>query len=340
MPPRRTRAMLAEASLQGADLVLFSTAGCDEAGGTVEARRWRNGGLETARVPLPPLVVILSNPIREEHHRIGAWIRANTAVIEDHGPDKLDQVRFLAASPLSAHAIPAERLDPDDAGAQLAGWAARHGGIVVKPVDGMRGGNVHFLVPGTGGDWSLRTGRAAIAGALPELIATLRSRVAGRLRYRDFMVQRYVRSAFRDCALTIRVDVVRRPEGGWRATRRVARLGVTGSLATNTAAGSAQMFLERFLAFAGRDAAIADRAEALAVRTASLVADAPGTAMIEAGVDLALGEDDRLSIIEVNVRPEANWAEQDRAANVIAYLISRLERAPGAGAGGLEEARE
>lgn len=342
MPPRRTRAMLAEAAFQGAELLLFSTADCDPDNGAIVARRWWNGGMETVRVPLPPLVAIVSNPIRDEHHRLGDWIRANAETIDDRGPDKLGQVAALKASALAAHAIPAERVDPMRVEAQVAEWIDRYGGVVVKPVDGMRGGSVHFLIPTAGDDWSLRSGGVTTTGRRPDMIAALRARVAGRLRYRDFMIQRFIRSAFAGLALTVRVDVAKAPAGGWTMYRRVARLGVTGALSTNTATGSAQMFLERFLKFAGRDPAIADAAQTLAVAAADLIDRQPGASIIEAGVDLALDPEDRLHVVEVNVHPESNWSEQDRAAHIIAYLVSRVDHAlgPRPRPDAVEEARE
>ena len=325
MPPRRTRAMLAEALFQDADLLLFSAADCDPGAGLVTARRWRGGGYETVRVALPPLVVIISDAMGAGQAAVGDWIRAGTAVLDDRAPDKLEQVRLLETSALAAHAIPAEAADPARLEAQFADCLARWGAIVVKPVDGMRGGNVHFLCPAAGGTWALHAGRRAETGALPDLTRLLAARIGGRLRYRRFMIQEYVASTYRGMLAALRVDAVRSPTGEWRTIRPVVRIGaIPGSLVSNYAAGTAQIPWDRFFALSGVDPAIGHAAERLAWEASALVDGHPDGSLIETGVDILFSEDGHLRIVEVNARPESITWEQDRAAWAIDYYLSRV----------------
>lgn len=330
MPERRTRAMLAEGLYQDVDLLLFSAADCDPESGLITARRWRKARFETVRVPLPPLVVIISDPMRDGHRQIGDWIRARTAVLDDHAPDKLAQVELLSRSHLAAHAIPAEAAAADRLAAQIVDGVARWGAVVVKPVNGMRGFNVHFLRPTEAGRFELRSGADAIEGSLPEMAEALRAKVAARLGYRGFMIQQFVSSTYRGMLLSLRVDVGKMPDGEWRTTRPVVRIGLDpGALVSNYASGTAQADWDRFFAKSGLDPAIGREAERIAREAAALVDGHPDGAIIEAGVDLARTADGSLKVIEVNARLESTTWEHVRATHVIAYYRALVERLSG-----------
>jgi glutathione synthase/RimK-type ligase-like ATP-grasp enzyme len=138
------------------------------------------------------------------------------------------------------------------------------------------------------------------------------------------MVQRYVRSTHAGRALTLRVDVHKTPVGAWKPHRAAARVNVAGGYATNSAGGGAQIMIEKFL---GRRSArspdqIHQETVTIACQAAALIDREPTGSIIELGVDFALDPQDRLWIVETNVRPEANWAEQDRAIHIVAYLLS------------------
>ncbi len=323
MKPPRTRALLAEAALQGADLLLFAAADCDTQAGTVLANVWNGSDFERREAPLPALVMILTNPITPRHHEVEAWLRAKTRVIADHGPDKLGQVRLLEQSPLAPYAIPTATLTPENLKTQLTDWLSIHRAAVVKAVDGERGSNIHFIFP-VGDRWGLQKRGETREGTLEEVVEALGSAIAPRMRYRRFMIQRYIESSHAGRALGMRVDVHKKPDGGWGFTHSVARISMAGSFATHVASGGAQTTLEKFLP--SRTVRHADQikqeAIAVACRTAELIDSQPDASIIELGVDFALDPDDRLWIVEANVHPGAHWAEHDRAVHMIAYLLS------------------
>jgi len=324
MPPMRTRALLAEAALQGAELMLFSAADCDPDDGTVLASLWTASGWQRRRVPLPGLVMIVTNPITEAHHRVDKWLHDATRVIAYRGgPNKLEQVRLFEGSSLAGHAIAAAPLSADNLVSEVTDWLTTRGAAVVKPVDGERGSNVHFVFP-LGQGWGMQRRGETLQGTLAEIVAALRASIAGRMRYRQFMVQRYIETTHAGHALALRIDVHKAPDGHWGLTRTCARLNVMGGLATNMAGGGAQMLIEKLLAHRTARAVdvIYDEAVALACRAAELIDRRPTASIIELGVDLALDAHDHLWIMETNVQPEANWAEQDRAVHIIAYALA------------------
>ncbi len=325
LPPLRLRALLGEAAFQGAECALFSTADCDTAGGTVLASLWSGAGWRTERIPLPAVVMIVTDPVRPEHHPVDAWLRSAARIIADHGPDKLEQIGLFEASPLAGHAIAAAPLTADTFDTLLPEWLSQYGGAVVKPVDGMRGGNIHFITR-TGDRWQLQKREETREGSLEEIVAAMRAATARRMGYRRYMIQRYVESSHAGRALTLRIDVHKTPRGDWQMHRAAARLNIAGGLATNSAGGGAQVMIEKLLAQRTVRPGEAIEAEAIAIacQAAALIDAQPSASIIELGVDLALDAEDHLWIVEANARPEANWAEQDRAMHIVAYALSLI----------------
>jgi hypothetical protein len=128
--------------------------------------------------------------------------------------------------------------------------------------------------------------------------------------------------------VAIRVDLVRLPQGGWGLVRMAGRIAGSGKMTSNGARGGAYMVINPFLA-ARRvrpPQEIAGEALALATGVADVLIAQPGaTIYYECGVDLAIDADDRLWFIEANPRPQAIFAQHERAILVIAYMKSLAE---------------
>ncbi len=322
MPPMRIRALLAEAALQGAELVFSSVADCDPETGTVLAAAWTGSGWERRRVPLPRVVVI-TDPASPRNRQVEAWLRAATRLVDSNGPDKAEQTKILEQSALARYAIPFTTITTGSLERDLAEWLSEHGAAVVKPVDGGRGNNVKFIKP-AGRNWKLTERRGTREGALAEMIEALRAAIAGRMRYRQFIVQRYIKSTLAGHAFSLRIDVHKKPNGSWGATRAAIMLNALGGLATNMAGGGGQFVIEKLLPLrtARPPDAIFEEAVAAACEAAQLFDREPAVSVFEFGIDMALDPDDRLWMLEANAHPGANWAEQDRAMHVIAYALS------------------
>lgn len=327
LKPRHLRALIGEAALQEVELLLFDAAGCDLDRGTVQVSVLRGAGWETRSAPIPDLVMVLTNPVTPRHTEVDNWLRAETRVLVSRGPDKLAQVRLLEQSPLAPYAIPAAGLGAETLESDVSDWLATHGSAVVKTVDGERGRNIHFILP-AGERWALAKQGERQEGTLAEIIAVLRSSVAGRMRYRQFMIQRYIESTFGGHALALRLDVHKTPTDGWGFTRALARLNVMGGWTTNMAAGGFEAEAAEFFARWNRREAGDLLAEATLVarQAAELIDRQPMASAFEVGVDYAFDTNDQLRIVELNAQPEANWSEHDRAKYIIAYCRSLIEQ--------------
>ncbi len=323
MGMERVRALLAEASLQGAELVFFSTTNCHLGSGEISATRWTWSGWESGPSDLPALVTIITNPITERHRQIDTWLRKNTRIVGFHNHDKLELAALIQVSPWADYVIPHARLCKETLREELTEWL-RDGPTVLKPIDGMRGSGIHFAIP-DGVEWVLTRGDARWKGSLTDTVARIEANIRGRMGYRDYLAQRFIDTRDASGRVTgIRVDIARLPEGGWSPYRFTARVAGAGKMVSNLMAGGAQQLIEPFLAErkvrAGDE--IRDEAISLAKGVADTLNLAPGIEPnFEYGVDILIDRQDRLWFVEANGQPQGTWQEHPRAVLVIAYLL-------------------
>ncbi|WP_247871808.1 YheC/YheD family protein [Azospirillum sp. TSO35-2] len=314
-------------------LVFLDGASWDRERGLIAGERWTPAGWTAGRFPLPDLVVI-KTAAGDQWGALDGWIRRNRPVIADSGLDKLAFHALLSGSPLMRHAIPTVAIPADAVDATLAAVFREHRNAVVKPADGRRGFGIQFIhnepgAPGLDGPqdgvWRVQHGQGLFRGALDDAVAHVRSRIAGRLRYRRYLVQRFIRSVAGDGRpADIRVHVQRRADGAWGVTRAYVRLAEAGTFLTNTSQGGYQGPLDGFLL--GRRvsgaADLRDRIPALALEVARLVDATKPLPLSELGIDLAVDDDDRLWVIEANALPQSSLHEQARAEHAIGYAIA------------------
>ena len=325
MPEERTRALLAEAALQGARLMLFSTADCDPETGCIKASRWSRRGWVKEEADLPRVVMIITNPITARHHEIDRWLRASTRVVGFYNHTKLEFADLMQTSPWAEYLVPTAKLTPESVKDELTEWL-RGGGTVVKPADGNRGLGIHFAIPDSGG-WTLTRESKSWRGTLSDIVARLESNIRGRMQYRDYLAQRYIDSRDTDGRpAAIRVDIMQRPAGGWDVFRIAYRVASPTALVGNTRLGGADGLIEPFLARrkVRNPVEIQEEALMLAKGAADTLNCNPGTEPNFAyGIDLAIDRDDRLWLIEANGQPQASRFQHSFAIPAIAYLLSR-----------------
>lgn len=331
MPERRLRALLAEAALQGVDLLWFATPHRDRTDQMIEAEVWTGTGFECSDVALPDVVLVLDKPRRPADIAFADWIAARVAPLDDRAPDKLTLATALQQGDLAPYVIPFAELSAETMRQTLQDWVARAVPCVVKPANGERGSNIHFLLPNPGGGWTVHQDGTALpvdADAAVELVCR---RIAGRIGRRPFLVQRYVATRAGDGrAFDVRVHVQRRETGAWGVTRSYARLGEAGFMVSNISRGGFQGSLLPALAQRKTRTpdAIAAELESVALAVARAIEAQTARPLSELGVDFAIDAQDALWLIEANARPETSLHEHDRAIHTIGYAkhLARARR--------------
>lgn len=317
-PPLRLRALLGESAIQGARLTLLgaerSVPGC------LWGECWRDGVWEPGAQPVPDVVIVQGHPLTDHHRVVEAWIAARCPVIANVGIDKLTLPVLMRGAGLGRYVAPVAELRAGAAMTELRAFLHDHGQGVVKAADGRRGIGLYFINEEADG-WRLQRDREVRTGSLDDLLAFLCGRIAARLAYRRFLVQRYIPSRTPDGrAADIRVHLQRRADGDWGTTRAYVRIGECGMRVSNISRGGYQGSVAGFFEARRRKARdVEGEIDELAMAIARLADDHHGSPMSELGIDLAVDEDDRLWVIEANAFPQTSLHEQQRAVHTIGY---------------------
>ncbi|NYZ18487.1 YheC/YheD family protein [Azospirillum oleiclasticum] len=260
---------------------------------------------------------------------MAAWIAARCPVIADAEIDKLTLPVLLRRAGLDRYVVPVAELPADGVMEVMRAFLHDHPQAVVKAADGRNGIGLYFIDRDEGG-WRLQRDRELRVGSLDELLTFLGGRLAGRLVYRRFLVQRYISSRTADGrAADIRIHLQRRDDGTWGTTRSYVRMAEYGMRVSNIARGGYQGSLAGF--FEGRRRTVADvgrEIDDLVLAIARVVDDHHGAPMSELGIDVAVDQDDRLWVIEANAFPQTSLHEQRRAIHTIGYarFVAAFER--------------
>lgn len=324
LPATRVRALLAEAALQSAELLFFSAGDCNLADGSIEADCWSSGGFVRRVRGIPDVVMVVNRPHDLKQESITAWLSDRTVVVEDRGANKLQLPRLLEGTALARYIIPWQELPAETLKEHLHAWLSRHGSSVVKSADGRRGGGIHFLEKAEAGGWRARKDEVVFQGDLPAVVEYVSRRIEARLRYRPYLIQRYIASRSPDGrAADFRVHVQRDGSGAWGLTRAYVRLAEHGMPTSNVSRGGYQGQVRGFLAHRRRRAAEEIEAEMirLALDVAMLLEERYSGTLSELGVDVAIDEDDALWLIETNTTPQSSLHELERAVRTIGYAL-------------------
>ncbi|EGV27897.1 hypothetical protein ThidrDRAFT_4276 [Thiorhodococcus drewsii AZ1] len=317
--------MLAEANLQGASLALLHASHCELDKGVIRADLWTlQHGWSSEVIHLPDVVIITGDPVNTHQQAVDAWVRSCRPVIANLEMDKISMCRLLDGTSCEKYVIPWSSVPGADTRGFLSDFLRRQSGAVVKRATGNRGVGLFFVLPGDN-DWQLICDSQNVKAPVDELAALIDKRISGRLRYREYIAQRYISSRTSDGRpFDIRVHVQRRADGDWGVTRAYVRLAEAGSPLPNVSRGGYQGALESFLEHRNPQKAEAIEAELrrAAIDIARIQSASAPMPLSELGLDFVIDEEDRVWLIETNAFPETSLHEHARAVNTIGYAPS------------------
>lgn len=317
------RALLAEAALQGVSLVVLDPSRFDTEKQMVLTGYWTGTSWQHALQPLPDVVFIINSPIRDEHAPLHDMILRFCRVIADEGGNKLDLANIMAGSAARPY-LPITQIIPKDTPAEMiADFLRSNQEAVIKRVSGNQGKGLFFLMSDADqGSYVARYDTKSFRGTLEQVSQFVAQRISGRLRYRDYLAQQFIRSVASDGRpCDIRVHMQRQATGTWGVTRAYVRLAEVGMPLANSSKGGYQGPLDGFLQ--QRKKRPADEIKAELLQASLLIAeveDAHQThALSELGLDFLIDDDDRIWLIETNTFPQSSLHEHARAQHFIGY---------------------
>ena len=237
LPEPRARALLAEAALQGVTFSIISKSDYDMEAGRLLTFDWQDDAWVASMQPIPDLLFQNRGALDEVQERFLAWLAENTIVIADKGVDKVELEAAMHGSACERYLIPTQTIPQENTLDVLIAFFRDHGSSVIKRSTGNRGVGLFFAMA-RDGLWQVTHDRKTFTGPLEEAAAYVAQRIGGRLRYRDYIAQKFIPAATADGrAVDVRVHVQRRASGDWGVTRAYVRLSEAGALLANTSRG-------------------------------------------------------------------------------------------------------
>ncbi len=322
-PPQRARALLAEAALQGVSWVYLDPSKSKPDQKLVMARYWNGTGWSQEYQELPDVVYITGLPLLPEHIPVDEMIRQNCKIVADKGMNKLALSQALETGEAAKYLPYCAKIPTENPTGMLTEFLRKNGATVVKRTTGNKGIGLFFITPqGNDGMFEIRYDNTVFQAPLEEAAAYVAERISGRLRYRDYLAQRYINSRSDDNrAVDIRIHIQRGYGGEWAITRSYICLGGFGLLVANTNKGGFQGSLMDFLK--QRKLRSADELYAELIHAAKLVSTAQDAwhprPLCELGLDFVIDENDQIWMIESNTFPQSANHELPRATHIIGY---------------------
>ena len=327
IPPLRLRALQAEAILQGAVFVLLDWEHFDKKNRKVLIWLPTSDGWKSEWTTLPDIIIIVGATVNEEQNIFKEWALQDRPCIYDVGINKLSLSNMLADTEYKKYLIPDQEIPKTESHEAIASFLAQNGSSVIKRSNANKGIGLLFILKEISG-WRFSSGNKDVL-SLDEIVQKIMARIQGRLAYRDFVIQKYIKSVATDGrSADIRVHVQRGSDREWKITRTYVRLAEVGEMATNISRGGYQGPLQSFLKH--RKTRPADDIESelteAAVAIARIQSQASPKPLSELGIDFLLDEKDALWLVETNALPQSAFHEHQRAINTIGYALSLIEK--------------
>lgn len=314
--PERLRALAAEAMLQGAAFMAFSSEDADLDGRSIRGHALEPDGWVERPFPFPDVVMNPIYPRRPIDAAVDEALRRHAPFTTMRIADKTGVAAVLESTPLAGHVIPYQPLEADGAARRIGEFLAVHRRIVVKPAKGQRGRNVMFLETADDGvrvrshaDESVMSVEALAARLLPQMTDG------------PWLMQRLILSRARGGRyFDVRVHVHKDGAGAWSMVRPYVRLSEAGLMVSNTSRGGYQGDVNHFFASLKQDGPVlVERLCRLGLDVATAVDRHYGGGIDELGIDLLVDGARHPWVVEVNTHPQSRYHEFARARFAIAY---------------------
>ncbi|WP_027184986.1 YheC/YheD family protein [Desulfovibrio inopinatus] len=323
MPPMRLRALHAEAILHGARIELLDWSDFREDSDKILVWTWSPSGWQSERKYLSDITVIVGSPVNEQQRRLIEWIKATRPYIYDIGINKLKLAALLHSTQYERYLIPDAQIPKEESGEFIANFLTKYGSSVIKRSNANKGVGLLFVLKEQSG-WRI-SDKKNIIFTLTEIVNEIMSRIKGRLAYRDFVIQKYIKSTATDGrAADIRAHVQRGYDQTWGITRVYVRLAEVGSLATNISLGGYQGPLMKYLELRKNRSASEIEAEIqqAALEIAEIQSATSPHPLSELGLDFLLDDEDKIWLVETNTHPQSSLHEHERAIDTVNYALA------------------
>ncbi len=314
MREERKEALAKEAENQNVELIFFEPKDVDFDNKTVGGTVKENNFWKEKIFPFPE-VLINDVPQKQENWPEEEWqLRKEIPVTSHLIEHKLNVYeRIKRAGVYSDYLAPSEKVEDI---ASIYRYLNEYGKVVVKPLHGRRGMGV-LCMEKKRNKYLLNKHTEKYKFNKKQFRQFVQKVVEN-----DYMIQPYIECRTKEGnPYDFRVHVQRNGQGEWGITKIYPRIGAKESILSNISRGGTTYIIEEFLnyEFNNESEHIFNILCQLALDLADHVNNFYSFKLDELGIDLAIDNNKKICVHEVNAGPQTKYHEEERAVNIIAY---------------------
>lgn len=312
----RTYALAAEAKMQGVGFFIFSSYNVDTnkkliVGETFEDNRW------IQKVYSYPDVIINSmSPRNQEERSVEQQLRKEIPFTTNWiGNSKLDVFKKIEKSnELSQYLIPYHLISSTE---QILDYIENYKHVVIKPIAGRQGNNIFFLKQ-IERRYLIKEGSNEKYFTKEEFVSKLKKLLVEK----NYFLQPFKQFITSEGnPYDIRVLAQKNGRGQWEIPLMYPRIGSSKGLISNISQGGYISTIDAFMKkeFLDNSVELHEKIQQVALDMVKHINSFFTVSIDELGLDFSIDNNGKLSIFEINTRPQTRFFQLERAKNIIAY---------------------
>lgn len=315
LPLKRRNALAEEALRQKVPLIFFGNEGVDFEQKKVTGKMFLAGKWLTFTRPFPDVLINEFNPVFKNRTDIEKKLRKFIPVTNYLIDGKLSiYEKLLNHNKFRTLVIPSVEMRSVDMAFNLF---KDFDTIVVKPTGGRQGKGIYFIEK-LENDYCVKEHETESLISLDELEQLLKSCIADR----KHIAQPYINCrTSNNEPFDFRIHVQRDGNGEWQVTKVYPRIGSKDSILSNISRGGRTEVIESFLNEEFPEVAedLLEILKETGIEIAEYINTFYKNPLDELGIDLAIDNNMKMWLYEINTGPQTRFHEKERAVNTIAY---------------------
>lgn len=318
MPQERIRALAEEAEMQNAKLIFFTSKDVDFKNKSINAKIYNSSAIKTQVESFPVVVHNIGPNSISQRSNTEKKLRKQIPFTTFGIGDKLNlPSKFVTKKLFVELLVPFKVMTDVDI---TINFIEKNRKVVIKPIRGRQGQKIYFIEKKSNNSYQLKDHKKKLVLNYAQLIEFIKALLSEKDHY---MVQKFILSQTKDrMPFDIRAHMQKNGNGEWEITKIYPRIGNKKSILSNISRGGKAAFLEEFLRNEYGETMGSKLEKDLLELSMDLVFNTDklyGSALDELGLDLAIDENYRIWLHEINAGPQTTYHEEERAVNAIAY---------------------
>lgn len=318
MPEARVNSLVKEAELQGAKLIFFTSEDVDFNKEIINAKMYNSFEIKTQLEGFPDVIHNINPTTSLNRSDAEKKLRKQIPFTTFGIGDKFNlPLKFVKKKLFVELLVPFKIMTGVDI---TINFMEENKKAVIKPIRGRQGQKIYFIEKKSSNSYQIKDHKKKIILSYTQLIDFIKLLLSEKDKY---MIQKFIISQTKDKSpFDIRAHLQKNGEGKWELTKIYPRIGNKRSILSNISRGGRIAVLQEFL----RDEYGATMGKKLEKDLLELSMDLVwnsdkiyGAAIDELGLDLAIDENYRIWLHEINGGPQTTYHEKERAVNTIAY---------------------